>query len=332
MKLSLTGVAFKNLQRTAGYGEASYNIYETFKKLGLDVGIELPKANIELCFTDPANIRFLDPNSYKICYVAWESTDMTKEAKAILNKADEIWATSPWTAEVYKKIFPDKKIFVYKHGINEMWKPKLREKAHKPFTFLHIGEPFSRKDGQLVVDCFTELFGKDENYRLVLKCSGINTTRVWNEKYNTLSSPSAEYKNILEITPPLTTDQMVGLYDLCDVFVYPSWGEGFGFQPLQALASGMPVISTSAWSDYKKYINYEIDYSIVRSPWQKVHQGDMMKPDKNHLKHLMLKSVVEYESLLKETYKNAFIIHEEYDWVKVSEPAVKRLQEIYKNL
>ena len=178
----------------------------------------------------------------------------------------------------------------------------------------------------------TLIFGKDENYRLVLKCSGINTTRVWNEKYNTLSSPSAEYKNILEITPPLTTDQMVGLYDLCDVFVYPSWGEGFGFQPLQALASGMPVISTSAWSDYKKYINYEIDYSIVRSPWQKVHQGDMMKTDKNHLKHLMLKSVVEYESLLKETYKNAFIIHEEYDWVKVSEPAVKRLQEIYKNL
>ena len=36
--------------------------------------------------------------------------------------------------------------------------------------------------------------------------------------------------------------------------MYPTWGEGFGFIPLQGLASGMPVISTYDWSHYVDYM------------------------------------------------------------------------------
>jgi glycosyltransferase involved in cell wall biosynthesis len=39
-----------------------------------------------------------------------------------------------------------------------------------------------------------------------------------------------------------------GLYHATDVFVYPSLFEGFGFPPIEAMASGVPVISSTRGS------------------------------------------------------------------------------------
>lgn len=328
MKISFTGPAFRNMDRGVGYGEASWNIYDSFKKLKVDVEIESKQADIEICFADPKNYNFNDPLSYKICYTAWESTDISPTYKAVMEKADEIWATSDWVANVYREAFPNKKIFTYKHGINEMWVPQLRKKANKPFTFLHIGEPYSRKDGQLVVDCFTELFGNDPDYKLVLKCTKMNTTKVKiGQGY--LVSPSTVYDNIVEINTMLNPDQMVELYKLCDVFVYPSWGEGFGFQPLQAEASGMPSISTAAWADYSEYITFPLQSRWYNSPWPDIHQGMMMKPEKEDLKRQMLKSIATYEEVAPKTFKKAFELQNKYDWLEVTKPAVARLKMIY---
>ena len=332
MLISLTGPAFRNMDIHLGYGQAASAIYKSLKDLGLNVEIENPKADIEICFSHPSEYVFLNKNSYKIIYSAWESTDLTPQWKNNMSHCDELWATSDWVRNVFENLFPEKRVFVYKHGISPQWKPVLRKQSNKPFTFLHVGEPYSRKDGQLVTDTFIELFGNNPDYRLVLKASGMNTIKVKDPKYGHSSSPSAAYDNIFCIDGILSDEQMISLHEQCDVFVYPSWGEGWGLQPIQALATGMPVISTDGWADYARYITWRVDSRWAYSSWQNIHPGLMMQPVASNLKSQMLAATENYDEILKETFKNALEIHQFYDWKEVTKPAVARLEKISKML
>lgn len=330
MRISFTGLAMKYMDRNAGYGQAAEMIYKTFKKLEINCGYDIPNPDIEISFSDPWSHSFKNKNAYKIAYSAWESTDLDDKALEIMSQADEIWGTSPWVKNVFEHIFPNKPVFYYKHGIDERFKPTKRNSPHEPFTFLHVGEPYSRKSGQLVAECFAELFGNDPKYRLIMKAAGFNTVKI-KDRWGYYSTPSSVCNNVMEITNFLTNEQFVNLYEMSDVFVYPSWGEGFGFQPLEALAMGMPVISTYDWSDYKKYISFPVESMLSTNEWQHIHPGFMYKPSKESLKEQMLNAVENYESVAAQTFKDSFRIHEEYDWVEVTLPAISRLKQIYKN-
>lgn len=46
----------------------------------------------------------------------------------------------------------------------------------------------------------------------------------------------------------LTQDQLVDLYNSIDCLLFPSWYEGFGWPPLEAMACGTPVVTSNAAS------------------------------------------------------------------------------------
>ncbi|MBS7807675.1 glycosyltransferase family 1 protein [Variovorax sp. PCZ-1] len=52
----------------------------------------------------------------------------------------------------------------------------------------------------------------------------------------------------LIITGQITDLQMVNLYNLCHLFVFPSWHEGFGLPALEAMLCGAPVIASNTTS------------------------------------------------------------------------------------
>jgi glycosyltransferase involved in cell wall biosynthesis len=330
MKVSFTG-APEYMDRNVGYGEASFNIFNSLNKLGIECKVKSKDAPIGISFTFPDKYTFSN-NQYKIGYTPWESTSVFNTWKEPLNNViDELWTTSNWCAEMFSK-HTNKPIFVYEHGVLDNWIPKKRElNSSRPFRFLHIGEPSFRKDGQMVVDAFINLFGDDPNYELILKCSNMNTTRIYDKDTgNVKGSPPAFYKNIRIIESYLSVEQVDGLYDLCDVVVYPSWGEGFGFIPLQGMAKGIPTICTGVWATYERYITMPIDSVLTDSPWPIVHPGQMFKPDYSQLKFYMKDVVENYDKYSDLAYKNSFLVHKDYNWDKVSKPAVDRLKQIQK--
>lgn len=322
------------LNPAVGFGYASQNIVKSLNSLGHTVSYGNSKADLQINFTQP-HLYKMHKNQYQIGYTPWESDGMRSDWVDTMNLCDEVWATSSWVAEVFKNNGVTKPIKVFPHGIEDIWKPKKRIlKEGKPLKFLHVGEPAPRKDGQLVVDTFIKLFGNNPDYQLTIKAHGSNTTRVYNS-LNELKLPNEIYNNIKIITEELNIDQLVNLYHDHHVLIYPSWGEGFGFIPLQALATGMPTISTYDWCEYKKYLGpLKLKSRVTSEQLPKAvgdpHVGKMFKPNKIHLEDLMVEVAINFKAYSGYYFAQANKVHNDYNWLQLTKNAFSHLENKFK--
>jgi glycosyltransferase involved in cell wall biosynthesis len=310
-----------NLTASNGYAYAGKHIVESLSNLGHTVSFQKSKAPFQLNFSQP-NLFKMHRGQYQISYTPWESTVIPASWKVFLEAADEIWTTSNWCANVFEDN-GYKVSNVYAHGIEPVWKPKRRQ-ADGVIKFLHIGEPAPRKAGQMAVDAFSSLFGNDPRYSLTVKAYKNNTTRAFNNYIdrNIIGLPNDVYKNIKIITEELDIDQLVKLYHDHDVLIYPSYGEGFGFIPLQALATGMPTICTSAWAHYDNYIGpLKLKSQLIDSPWQFPHEGQVFEPNYQHLLELMRDVANNFNAYSGYYFAQSTKIHEEYNWNQLTKKA-----------
>ena len=56
---------------------------------------------------------------------------------------------------------------------------------------------------------------------------------------------SSPYRESIHLIGPVEETDKARLYSLAKVFVYPSFFEGFGFPPLEAMTAGVPVITSN---------------------------------------------------------------------------------------
>lgn len=317
MKISYS-TPIVNLTSSNGYGYAGRNIVDSLKRLGHDVPFQDSKAPFQLNFSQPEYFK-LHRNQYQISYTPWESTIIPKRWKPFLDAVDEIWTTSDWCANVFEDN-GYKDIKVYPHGIEKIWTPKKRE-DDGVIKFLHIGEPAPRKGGQVAVDAFVDLFANNPKYSLTLKVYKHNTTRVYNNylEKEIIGVPYEVYDNIHMIDSVLNEEQLLKLYHDHDVLIYPSYGEGFGFIPLQSLATGMPTICIKNWAHYKKYLGpLQLEGDLIDSPWQHPHEGKVYFPDLFDLKNQMLEVANNFSAYSGYYYAQSTKILEEYDWDRLT--------------
>ena len=314
-----------NLKSNNGYGYAAKNIVKSLNNLGHFVPFQDPKSKVQLNFSQPSHYK-LHKNQYQISYTPWESTIIPKEWRYYIDSCDEVWTTSDWCAN----IFEDNKIKVsnvYPHGIDPMWTPKRRE-DDGIIKFLHLGEPAPRKAGQMVVDAFINLFGNKEGYSLTIKADQMSTTRVYNNYIdkNIIGLPHVLYNNIHLITDILNDEELVQLYQSHDVLVYPSYGEGFGFIPLQALATGMPTICTSGWAHYENYLGpLKLKSELIDSPWPFPHEGKVFEPNYQHLLETIRDVSQNFNAYSGYYFAQSFKIHKEYNWDQLTKNSFKNI-------
>ncbi|MCO7253982.1 glycosyltransferase family 4 protein [Dickeya oryzae] len=68
------------------------------------------------------------------------------------------------------------------------------------------------------------------------------------EGLKSVASKSNLSKNELVITGYVSDDELISFYNLCELFVFPSWHEGFGLPVLEAMSCGTPVICSNTSS------------------------------------------------------------------------------------
>lgn len=310
MKISFNQIASPNVKNTNGYGYAAQMCKESLSELGHTVGWRDPSADVEINFIQPEHWHWTGP--YRIAYLPWESTGMPDGWVDSLNEVDEVWTPSPVVAQWFVDAGVKKEVRVYEHGVDDVWEIYDRPRGGR-YRLLHHGAEALRKGGFETVNAFLSTLAQ-EPATLVMKMQ--------------LKNFFLDGSDHLEIhKDALKIEQLVALYHSCDAFVYPSWGEGFGLTPLQAMATGMPAIVTKGWAPYERLIPEHslIKSELVESPWQDYHPGKMFKPDEDDLQDKLRFHYENSDMLLDDAMKLAEQVHYEYNWKSLTEQAFAHL-------
>lgn len=186
------------------------------------------------------------PNFFSKRKRLWQKflMDTKKEAE----KADKIIAVSSSTKDDLINLYgiSHDKIEVIYSGVAERFKPansewqtanSVKKKYNLPDKFiLYFGTIEPRKNIIGIIKAF-ELLKNDKSLKLV-----IAGTKGW--LYGDIFKAAKNSKRSQDIffTGFVEDKDKPGLYNLAELFVYPSFFEGFGFPPLEAMACGLPTI------------------------------------------------------------------------------------------
>ncbi len=185
------------------------------------------------------------------------------QPKKLCEQADKIIAVSQSTKNdlisLYK-IAPEKISVVYS-GLSDKFRVidrndkqliTTKEKYQLPYKFiLYLGTIEPRKNLISLIQAFNQFKkqaqaennGELEKYKLVIAGqNGWLMKDIWRE-----IDASLFHADILQINFVAEEDKEY-FYNLASLFVYPSFFEGFGFPPLEAMRCGVPVITSNSSS------------------------------------------------------------------------------------
>lgn len=296
------------------------------KKISIDVNS--PKSKVQLYFGSPDG--FFYDHQYKIQMTQWESTLIPPHWVDHAKRYDEWWTANPFGKDAFVNSgVPEEKVHVFEHGVDSsVWTPKKRGQDNV-IRFLHVDSGSPRKRAPLAVEAFKQAFGSSFDYELTLKYShGAMSDLNWFDPEVLESAGKWVDVNIRHIDNNLTLEQLVSLFQYHDVLIYPSEGEGFGLIPLQALATGMPVISTSDWCSYDKYFAGNIIEShrgqsdIVETY---TRFGDVIIPHLDSMVELMKNTANNITSQSNRFYDQISEVVADYDWQTRTNRAIDSL-------
>jgi glycosyltransferase involved in cell wall biosynthesis len=166
-------------------------------------------------------------------------------------RADKIIAVSQSTKDDLITLYgiDSKKIKVIYSGVNEQFRQikklksttpqliRLKKRYNLPAKFiLYFGTIEPRKNLIALIKAF-ELLRKKYSIGLVLAGA-----KGWLYQDIFKAARESKYSRDIIFTGFIEERDKPYLYNLAEVFVYPSFFEGFGFPPLEAMACGVPTI------------------------------------------------------------------------------------------
>lgn len=273
--------------------------------------------NLGIMFSYPDMIKELDNFKTKVIYSGVDTTGGHPNFTVLSNQADFLLTPSIKSKERMINLGVVKPIFVLPHGIDpQIFKYKSRIKSDK-FKFLYVGECSDRKGIFNLLSVFIDLFGTNLDVELHIKS---NTDMVF---YNgeDIKNYTDKYKNIFWHVSNEGHERVIELYGQCHVYIYPSRADTFGMTLLEAMACGLPIISTSepGATELIKGRYHEVRTTLTpvqNHPWM---LGEWGEPNNNDLKYHMLSLFNDYDTNAnpQELKENSDFVINNYSWEKI---------------
>lgn len=272
---------------------------------------------------------------------------------ACCNRMDEVWVPSSFNAETFCRsgVIADK-IRVMPLGVDTgLFTPVGRKLAFtkldtEMFIFLSVFEWIPRKGYDLLLTAYLQEFTAGDDVCLVLKNHSNSDydpdgTAIAGTIYEIAaqhSKPGRRAPEIALLPEVLPIVQMPELYRMADCFVLPTRGEGWNLPALEALACGLPVITT-AWSAHLDWLNQDNAFlieveSLEAVPSLGTNNDDVYRghrwarPSIEHLRYLM-RWVYEHRSEARERAARArAAIESDLSWDVSAGRMHRRLQDL----
>lgn len=295
----------------------------------LKVDMNSPKAKVQLSYGSPPGNFY--PHQYKIQMTQWESTIAPDSHAELIKGYDELWTANDFGKNAYVNAgVPKNKIHVFEHGINsDVWIPKMRGERNK-VRFLHIDSGSPRKRADMVLRAFKSIFGDDKNYELTLKWSHAKASLVdWTDE-SVLETQGEWDGNVRYLHESLSLEHLVSLFHFHDVLAYPSEGEGFGLIPLQAISTGMPIVSTDLWCSYAELfpetrIEAKMGVSLIKETYDR--PGLVVIPSFESTADRMKYAADNIERLSELFFLRSLSVKSKYQWVDKCQQVINGLTE-----
>lgn len=159
-----------------------------------------------------------------------------EQARQAAANADLIIAVSQFTAEQVNTLLrvPKERIRVVPHGVRT---PASTSEMQREKMVLFVGALQVRKNVIRLVEAFEQM---PEDWRLILAgATGFGAGEIQNRIQN-----SPAHKRI-KVTGYVKEDKLNALYAKASIFAFPSLDEGFGIPVLEAMAHGLPVVTSN---------------------------------------------------------------------------------------
>jgi glycosyltransferase involved in cell wall biosynthesis len=221
-----------------------------------------------------------------------------------IKRANQIITISEASKQEILNVFPyaKGKITVIHLGVDKKYRILKNIKKEKQILF--VGSINERKNLKGVIKSFN-LLPLSLEYKLVIVGDFFNNFFISSELENILDKAKKNKKIIFKNR--LTDTELIYEYNISSCFIFPSFYEGFGLPPLEAMACGTPVITSSVSSmpevckDAALYVNpYDINdmskklqillldtslqYKLIQKGLKHVKQFSWEKSAQEHIK------------------------------------------------
>ena len=194
----------------------------------------------------------------------------------------------------------------------ETYKPQktnVLKKYENMYKFFISCDLTPRKGLHVLLSVFFQTFVNRDDVLLVVKAYWGGTSYKHKEEIvNNIMEikkkcGNTKFPRVVLIGDVLSEEQMVLLFNACDCYVAPSFGEGFNLPAIQAMACGKPVIATE-WSGHEEFINKEVALPLGINRIEPVDPV-MIQKDFNYANHLWaVPNALHLARLMKWCYEN----------------------------
>jgi glycosyltransferase involved in cell wall biosynthesis len=204
---------------------------------------------------------------FRILYTMFETDQLPRGwAERINIGTDMVMVPSKFLIETFERSGVQVPVVHTPTGIDtQLYRPGPRQLARhrgqpqdKQIRVLLCGTLTRRKNVAGAVTAFQLAAGDDPNWQLLVKTQPNHPEF---DEFVKRPIDEAHDSRIKLITERYTREQMIALYHLSDLFVWPSFGEGIGLPPQEAMSCGLEVVA-GAHSGALDFLSERVAYPV----------------------------------------------------------------------